>query len=86
MTTFLLLFKCFFHSILSTLLQVVLPSVTVSKYFLTFTPLVTNSGDYLRDLAPGEHSSEETSQRWQGPSNTVSDLTSAVIEPHLLRQ
>ena len=40
MTTFLLLLKCFFWSILSTLLRVVLPSVTilllstVSKYFL----------------------------------------------------
>ena len=44
MTTFLLLLKCFFQSILSTLLRVVLPSVTILllKYCfkILFTPLL----------------------------------------------
>ena len=44
MTTFLLLLKCFFQSILSTLLRVVLPSVTILllkySFKILFTPLV----------------------------------------------
>ena len=43
MTTFLLLLKCFFWSILSTLLRVVLPSVTILllkySFKILFTPL-----------------------------------------------
>ena len=43
MTTFLLLLKCFFQSILSTLLRVVLPSVTILllkySFKILFTPL-----------------------------------------------
>ena len=43
MTTFLLLLKCFFQSILSTLLRVVLPSVTILLlkfcFKILFTPL-----------------------------------------------
>ena len=43
MTTFLLLLKCFFWSVLSTLLRVVLPSVTILllkySFKILFTPL-----------------------------------------------
>ena len=30
-----------------------------------------SGGAYLRGLAPGQHSSEETSQRWQAVSDTL---------------
>ena len=33
---------------------------------------VTSCGAHLRDLAPGQHSSEETSQRWRVVGDTVS--------------
>ena len=32
---------------------------------------VTSGGAYLRDLAPGLHSSEETSQQWRAAGDTV---------------
>ena len=32
---------------------------------------VTSCGAYLRGLAPGQHSSEETSQRWRVVGDTV---------------
>ena len=32
-------------------------------------------------LAPGQHSSEETSQRWLAVGDTASDLTGPGIEP-----
>ena len=32
---------------------------------------VTSCGAHLRGLAPGQHSSEETSQRWQVVGDTV---------------
>ena len=38
---------------------------------------------HLRDLAPGQHSSEETSQRWRAEGGTVSDLTGLGIEPQI---
>ena len=54
MTTFLLLLKCFFQSILSTLLRVVLPSVTILllKYCfkILFTPLVSSRVQHLRPV------------------------------------
>ena len=42
---------------------------------------VTSGGIHLRNLAPGQHSSEETSQRWRAVDDTLSDLTGQVIEP-----
>ena len=33
---------------------------------------VTSGGAHLRDLAPGLHSSEETSQRWRAVGDSVS--------------
>ena len=36
---------------------------------------VTSGGVHLRGLAPEQHSSEETSQRWRDVGDTVSDLT-----------
>ena len=36
---------------------------------------VTCGGADLRDLAPGQHSSEGTSQRWRAVVNSISDLT-----------
>ena len=41
---------------------------------------VTNGGEYLLVLAPGQHSSEETSQRWRAV-DTVPSFTGPVIEP-----
>ena len=42
---------------------------------------VTNGGAHLRGLAPGQYSSEETSQRWQAVGDAVSDSTGWRIEP-----
>ena len=33
---------------------------------------VPSGGAHLRGLVPGQHSSEETSQRWRGVGNTYS--------------
>ena len=41
----------------------------------------TSDEVHLCGLASGQHSSEETSQRWQTVGATVSDLTSPGIEP-----
>ena len=53
MTTFLLLLKCFFWSILSTLLRVVLPSVTILllkySFKILFTPLLT-AQQYIKPI------------------------------------
>ena len=48
---------------------------------------VTSGGVHLRGLAPGQHSSEETSQRWRVVGDTVScvDLTGPGIEPQTYR-
>ena len=35
--------------------------------------MLRRSGDHLRGLAPGQHSFEETSQRWRAAGDTVSD-------------
>ena len=32
---------------------------------------ITSGGTHLRDLAPGQHSSEKTSQRWRAAGDTV---------------
>ena len=42
---------------------------------------VTSGVAHLRVLAPGQHSSDETSQRWRAVGDTVVDLTSPGIEP-----
>ena len=36
---------------------------------------ITSGGIHLRGLAPGQHSSEDTSQRWRAVGDTVSDST-----------
>ena len=47
-----------------------------------YTPKHVASGEaYLCDLAPGQYSSDETSQRWRAVGDTVIDLTSLEIEP-----
>ena len=46
---------------------------------------VTNGGAHLRGLAPGQHSSEETSQRWRAVGGTLSALTSPEINPMTFR-
>ena len=46
---------------------------------------MTSSGAHLRGLAPGQHSSEGTSQRWRAVSDTVPDLTGSVIKPKTSR-
>ena len=40
-------------------------------YYRATTKLVTSGGAHLRGLAPGQHSSEETSQQWRAAGNTV---------------
>ena len=42
---------------------------------------VTSGEAHLRDLAPGQHSFEETSQRCRTVGDTVFDLTHPGIEP-----
>ena len=46
---------------------------------------VTSGGAYLRGLAPKQHSSEETSQRWRAVDDTVYDLTVPGIKPQTSR-
>ena len=46
------------------------------------TPRCATSGRaHLRDLAPKQRSSEETSRRWRAVADSESDLTGPVIEP-----
>ena len=45
----------------------------------------TNGGAHLRVLAPDQHSSEETSQRWRAVNDTVIDFTSPRIEAQTSR-
>ena len=47
--------------------------------------LVTSGGAHLRGLAPGQYSSEETSQRWLAVGDSVSNLTGPRIEPQVSR-
>ena len=42
---------------------------------------VTNGGVHFCGLAPGQHSSEETWQRWRVVGDTESDVTGPGIEP-----
>ena len=46
---------------------------------------VTSSGAHLRGLARGQHSSEETSQRWRAVGDTVSNIAGPGIEPKIFR-
>ena len=43
----------------------------------------TSGGIHLRGLAPGQHSSEETSQRWRAVGNAVYDLIGTESNPDL---
>ena len=47
---------------------------------------VTSGGIHLRDLAPGKHSSEETSQRWEAVGDTVSIWKTWESNPDLPHQ
>ena len=40
---------------------------------------------HLRGLSPGQHSFEETLQRWRAVGDIVSDLTRRGIEPYTTR-
>ena len=54
-------------------------------YTRSITPKrVTSGGVHLSGLAPGQHSSEETSQRWRAVGDSTSDLTGPGIEPAAL--
>ena len=46
---------------------------------------VTSVVFHLRDVAPGQHSSEETSQRWRAVDDTVPAFTGPGIEPQTSR-
>ena len=46
---------------------------------------VTSGEDHLRGLAPGQHSSEKTSQRWGAVGDTVFDLADPKFEPPTFR-
>ena len=51
-------------------------------HYVGITPQhLTNGGVHFRGLAPGQHSSEETSQRWRAIGDTVTDLTGLGFEP-----
>ena len=51
-------------------------------YIRSITPKrVTSGGVHLSGLAPGQHSSEETSQRWRAGDDNVSCLTGQGIKP-----
>ena len=55
-------------------------------YTRRITPkLVTSCGDHLCGLAPGQHSSEQTSQRWRVVGDNCADLTGPGIEPQTYR-
>ena len=66
------------------------PVLTKKKSTLHYTrgitpKRVTTGGVHLRDLALGQHNSEETTQQWRDVGDTVSDLTSPGIEPTTIR-
>ena len=42
-----------------------------SLYSRYYAEVCNERRDHLRGLAPGQHSSEETSQRWRAVDNTV---------------
>ena len=44
-----------------------------------------SGGVHLRGLAPGQYSSEETSQRWRTVRNTAFNLTDLGSEPQTSR-
>ena len=46
---------------------------------------MTAGGIHLRGLMPGQHSSEETSQRWKVDLDAVSDLTKPATETQTFR-
>ena len=46
---------------------------------------VTSGRAHLRGLAPGQHSSEETSQRWRAVGHCVSNLTGPGIDTQTFR-
>ena len=48
---------------------------------ITAPKRVTSGGIHLRGLAPGQHSSEETSQRWRAVGDTVLDFTGPGFDP-----
>ena len=50
-----------------------------------FSGSAPGSGTHLRDLAPGQHSSEETLQRWRAVGDTVSNLTNQGFKPQTSR-
>ena len=51
------------------------------RYTRGITPKrVTSGGAYLHAVVPGQHSSEETSQRWQAVGDAVSASTDLEIE------
>ena len=55
-------------------------------YTRRITPKRVTSGEaHLRGLAPGQHSSKETSQRWRAVYDTVSNLISLATEPRISR-
>ena len=57
------------------------------KYTRGITPKrVTSDGIHLCGFAPGQHSSEETSQRSRVVGDAVSDLTDPGIEQDLSQQ
>ena len=46
---------------------------------------VTSGGIRLRSLAPGQQSSEETSQQWRVAGDAVSDMTGSENKPMISR-
>ena len=78
------LFQCGKNNKISPRIKLILQNMKSSlhlRYCCIKTKRVTSGEVHLRGLASGQHSSEETSQRWQAVGNTVSDLTGPGIEP-----
>ena len=73
--------------------QHVIYRILSNQTFIVFTVLrrslapgqVTSGGIHLRGLAPGQHSSEKTSQRWRAVGDTVPNLTDPGIELQIFR-
>ena len=65
-------------------------SNTTIKVNLNYTHGITpkrvkSGGAHLRSLAPGQHSSGESSQRWRAVGDTVSNLKVPGFEPQTSR-
>ena len=63
--------------------QIIEVDELILHYTRGITPkYVTTGGAHFRGLAPGLHSSEETSRRWRAVADTMSGSTARKSKPH----